>query len=273
MPSVQFSSATSVQFTVAANKGSVETQGGRIWPESMRFSFTSPLSGGCEVNGTEFFEDGWDDVGLSAQIAGEVMRCRGACRHIITVMRPTKLTPKVVERIEKAVSLGNSYDEAARSAGIHPCTYYRWRARGRTAKSGKFRAFCKRIDAAEAKLGVEYLEAIRRSIVEERVITKERVRQLPDGSIIRDVITERHPPDITGAMWWLERRFAGFGRKVEHESLARERFEIVIVDPNPASTESAGDQTGNMALPAAGDLNETPEQGAELPFGSERGNT
>ena len=129
MPSVQFSSATSVQFTVAANKGSVETQGGRIWPESMRFSFTSPLSGGCEVNGTEFFEDGWDDVGLSAQIAGEVMRCRGACRHIITVMRPTKLTPKVVERIEKAVSLGNSYDEAARSAGIHPCTYYRWRAR------------------------------------------------------------------------------------------------------------------------------------------------
>ena len=65
---------------------------------------------------------------------------------------------------------------------------------------------------------------------------------------------------------------AGFGRKVEHDSLARERFEVVIVDPNPASTESAGDQTGNMALPAAGDLNETPEQGAELPFGSERGN-
>ena len=47
-----------------------------------------------------------------------------------TVMRPAKLTPNVVERIEKAVSLGVSYDEAARAAGIHPSTFYRWRARG-----------------------------------------------------------------------------------------------------------------------------------------------
>ena len=39
-------------------------------------------------------------------------------------MRPTKLTPKVVERIVKAVSLGLSYDEVARAAGTHPSTFY-----------------------------------------------------------------------------------------------------------------------------------------------------
>ena len=191
---------------------------------------------------------------------------------MIAVMRPTKLTPKVVEQMVKGVRLGLSYDKVARAAGIHPSTFYRWRERGRKAKRGKFRVCCERIDTAEAELGVKYLKAIERSILEERVVTKERVRQLPDGSIIRDFITERHPPNIKAAMWWLERRSPGFGRKVEHDSLARERFEVVIVDPNPVSNESAGDQTGNMALPAAGDLNEAPEQGAELPFGSERGN-
>ena len=104
-------------------------------------------------------------------------------------MRPAKLTPNVVERIEKAVSLGVSYDEAARATGIHPSTFYRWRARGREAKRGKFHAFSERVDAAEAKLGIKYLEAIERSVFEERVVTKERVRKLPDGSIIRDITT------------------------------------------------------------------------------------
>ena len=46
----------------------------------------------------------------------------------------------------------------------------------------------------------------------------------------------------------------------------------MIVDPNPVSDESAEDKTGNMALPAAGGLNETPRQGGEPPFGSVRGN-
>ena len=167
-------------------------------------------------------------------------------------MRPTKLTPKVVEQMVKGVRLGLSYDEVARAAGIHPSTFYRWRKRGRKAKRGKFRVCCERIDTAEAELGVKYLEAIKRSVLEERVVTKERVRQLPDGSIIRDFITERHPPNIKAAMWWLERRFSGFGRKVEHDSLARERFEIVIVDPNPASTESTGIRlaTWHFQLPA-----------------------
>ena len=176
-------------------------------------------------------------------------------------MRPAKLTPNVVERIEKAVSLGVSYDEAARAAGIHPSTFYRWRARGREAKRGKFHAFSERVDAAEAKLGIKYLEAIERSVFEERVVTKERVRKLPDGSIIRDITTVRHPPDIRGAMWWLERRSEGFGRKVERDSLAYERSEVVIVDPKRCSDESAGSQTGNVALPAAGGLDETPKQG------------
>ena len=130
-------------------------------------------------------------------------------------MRPTKLTPKVVERIVEAVRLGLSYDKVARAAGIHPSTFYRWRVRGRNAKRGKFRECCERIDVAETESAVEYLEAIKRSVFEERVVKKERVRELPDGSIIRDVTTVHHPPNVRGAMWWVERRVAGFGRKAE----------------------------------------------------------
>ena len=97
--------------------------------------------------------------------------------------------------------------------------------RGRKAKRWQFRAFCEQIDAAEAILASKYLEAIERSILEKRVVTKERVRQLPDGSITREIIREHHPPNMGPAMWWIERRVPGFGRKVEHRGLARERFE------------------------------------------------
>ena len=72
----------------------------------------------------------------------------------------------------------------------------RWRVRGRKAKRGQFRAFCEQIDAAEAILASKYLEAIERSILEKRVVTKERVRQLPDGSITREIIREHHPPNM-----------------------------------------------------------------------------
>ena len=175
-------------------------------------------------------------------------------------MRPTKLTPKVVEQIEKAAGLGLPYDKVARAVGIHPSTLYRWRARGLKAKRGIFRELCDGIEIAEAERGLKYLEAIDRSIFEERVVTKERVRKLPDGSTIREVTKEYHPPNVKAAQWWIERRIPGFGRKDERDDLAPKEFKIVIVDPNPDSDESVRDQTGNMALPAAGGLNETPEQ-------------
>lgn len=44
--------------------------------------------------------------------------------------RPTKLSAEVSERIVRAIRAGNFPEVAARHAGVHPSTYYRWRERG-----------------------------------------------------------------------------------------------------------------------------------------------
>ena len=62
-----------------------------------------------------------------------------------------------------------------------------------------------RIDAALQKRGEEYLDAVRRSILEDIIIEKTHVKRLPDGTEIKEIHKETRPPDIKGALWWLER--------------------------------------------------------------------
>ena len=68
--------------------------------------------------------------------------------------------------------------------------------------------------------GIEYLGAIRRSILENQVRTREHLKHDENGKLIlTEIYRETLPPDIRGAMWWLERRFPEeFGRRdqVEH---------------------------------------------------------
>ena len=74
-----------------------------------------------------------------------------------------------------------------------------------------------RIDAALQKRGEEYLDAVRRSILEDIIIEKTHGKRLPDGTEIKEIHKETRPPDVKGAFWWLERRFPEeFGRRVEH---------------------------------------------------------
>ena len=44
--------------------------------------------------------------------------------------RPSKLTAATQERIVRAIRAGNYPEVAARHAGLHPATYYRWMERG-----------------------------------------------------------------------------------------------------------------------------------------------
>ncbi len=44
--------------------------------------------------------------------------------------RPTKLTAEVEEKIVRAIRAGNYPEVAARHAGVHPSTHYRWMERG-----------------------------------------------------------------------------------------------------------------------------------------------
>ena len=103
-------------------------------------------------------------------------------------------------------------------AGIGQSTFHSWQKRAEVAKkTNKYVELMERIDAAMQKRGEEYLDAVRRSILEDIIIEKTHVRELPDGTRIREVHTETRPGDIKGALWWLERRFPEeFGRRVEH---------------------------------------------------------
>jgi len=54
---------------------------------------------------------------------------------------PTKLTPERSERILRAMRAGNYLEAAARSAGVHPSTVYRWLERGERDADGPYRDF------------------------------------------------------------------------------------------------------------------------------------
>ena len=78
--------------------------------------------------------------------------------------RPTKLTPEVRERIEKAIRAGSYAQVAARSAGISSSTYYRWLERGAEEKRGIYRDFADAVEQAEADAEVHAAAVIRKAM-------------------------------------------------------------------------------------------------------------
>ena len=167
--------------------------------------------------------------------------------------RRTKLTPETGDTIAAAISLGLSFKEAAQLAGIDETTLHRWRNRGRDSGRQPFRQFCQRIDAAQASTARDYLQAVRRSVIEPTVTTKTTTRPGPDGQPVVETVETVEavsPPDIKGALWWLERRLpALFGRGVEHADSIdsthdRENqrpLELLIVDPMTPQEAAAYD--------------------------------
>ena len=134
--------------------------------------------------------------------------------------RPTKLSAPVAARIVKALSLGMSYKDAAMAGGVHEETLAAWRKRGIEEPRSIYAHFLGQIDKAAALTGIAYLEAVRRSIMESPVRVREHIKQDENGKVImKEIHRETLPPDIKGAMWWLERRFPEqFGRRdqIEH---------------------------------------------------------
>ena len=125
--------------------------------------------------------------------------------------------PETGDTIAAAISLGLSFKEAAQLAGVDETTLHRWRNRGRDSARQPYRQFCQRIDAAQASTARDYLQAVRRSVIEPTVTTKTTTRPGPDGQPVTETVETVSPPDIKGALWWLERRLpALFGRRLEH---------------------------------------------------------
>ena len=64
--------------------------------------------------------------------------------------RRTKLTDAVQEKVCEYIRQGLTYEVAARAAGISESTFYRWRERGESARSGRYREFWEALKRAEA---------------------------------------------------------------------------------------------------------------------------
>ena len=74
--------------------------------------------------------------------------------------RPTKFDTEVADRICEAISLGNTWNLAARAGGVDPKTLREWKARGRAGEE-PYGPFLLRLKKAEAEATNEALRVIR----------------------------------------------------------------------------------------------------------------
>ena len=122
-----------------------------------------------------------------------------------------------------------SYKDAAAAGGVHEDTLDSWRKRGAEENDTIYTRFLGQISmAAEAK-AIDYLEAIRKSIMESPVRVREHIKKDESGKVIlTEIHRETLPPDIRGAMWWLERRFQEqFGRRDQMEHSGKVKVNAV----------------------------------------------
>ena len=85
--------------------------------------------------------------------------------------------------------------------------------------SSIYSRFLGQIDRAAEKTAIAYLEEIRKSIMENPEKVRTHIKKDESGNVIlTEIHRETLPPDIKGAMWWLERRFPEqFGRREQLE--------------------------------------------------------
>ena len=143
--------------------------------------------------------------------------------------RPTKLTKPVADRIADGVGLGMSYKNAAAAGGVHEDTLDSWRKRGAEENDTIYSRFLGRISMAAETKAIAYLEAVQRSILESPVRVRKHIKKDENGKVIMtEIHSETLPPDIRGAMWWLERRFPEqFGRRDQMEHTGKVKVNAV----------------------------------------------
>lgn len=80
--------------------------------------------------------------------------------------RPTKLTPETQEKITDAVSIGATYELAAKYAGVTYETFNNWMKAGAEAKSGQLFEFFHAVKKAEGAAAVGWLAVIEKAATE-----------------------------------------------------------------------------------------------------------
>jgi transposase-like protein len=98
--------------------------------------------------------------------------------------RPSKLTAEVIENIQNWLRMGYFVEDAARMAGIHKATLYRWLEQGREDRENE-------VDSLYA----DFCDAMERSRAE------------AEGMYLNSIKTAASRGQWQAAAWWLERSF------------------------------------------------------------------
>ena len=98
--------------------------------------------------------------------------------------RPSKLTAEVIENIQNWLRMGYFVEDAARMAGIHKATLYRWLEQGREDRENEVE-----------RLYADFCDAMERSRAE------------AEGMYLNSIKTAASRGQWQAAAWWLERSF------------------------------------------------------------------
>ena len=181
--------------------------------------------------------------------------------------RPSLLTAQLTKEITDYIDEGLNFDDAARCAGISETTFYRWKAKGRRAKRGRYREFWEAIKRAEAERKRRRLEVVHAAYL--KPSRKVRIIRDPDPQdpanpqkgTIREIIVETRPPDWKAAAWALERSNPEeFGRRVvqhEGEIGGGDRVDVhfhtpAAAPPQPVDVDAVTGEEGDDATDRAG---------------------
>lgn len=121
--------------------------------------------------------------------------------------RRTKLTAQVQEKICQYIRLGMAYERAAILSGICERTFWRWKVRGDTAKSGIYFEFCQALKLADADAELLHVQNLKELAIGGRKYREYKHKLNRDGSHERTITTKVLLPDAESSKWILGRRF------------------------------------------------------------------
>ena len=98
--------------------------------------------------------------------------------------RPSKLTAELIKNIQNWLRMGYFVEDAARMAGVHKSTLYRWLEQGKEDR-----------EAENDSIYAEFCDAMERSRAE------------AEGMFINSIQTAAKRGQWQAAAWWLERSF------------------------------------------------------------------
>jgi len=163
--------------------------------------------------------------------------------------RPTKLTPKVQERIVSALRLGATRKASVEAGGISFTTYLEWMQRGEDELTGPYRGFREAVHQAEADVELQFTKVIQDAAlgvdveeISETTKTEIRMKKTrhPDGRTVEEpvavevtsrTVTRRREFDWrAGESWLKRRRREEWGDSVTHEGADGQRGELPITE-------------------------------------------